>query len=111
MPVIREHPGHVTQINHIQVAPGHITELVSKMQHQLDTVITVVPGFISSSIHRSDDDRNVVNYVQFETAEQLDAAHQSPAFQALFAGYRSLVIEGGPHLYTVVHVREREPKL
>jgi heme-degrading monooxygenase HmoA len=107
MPTIRENPDYVTQVNHIRVAPEDIDELISKMRRQLDTVISEAPGFISSSIHRSHDGHHVLNYVQFETARQFDDARALPAFQAQFAGYKALVIEGGPHLYDVVRVRER----
>ena len=106
MPTIRVNAAYVTQINHIKVEPRHMDELVGKMRHQLNGVIAKAPGFISSSIHRSHDDNHVVNYVQFTSARLLDEVHQSPEFQELFAGYRSLVIEGGPILYDVVEVCE-----
>ena len=107
MPTIRANPDYVTQINHLRVAPENIDELVRQMRDQLETVVAHAPGFISSSIHRSDDGHHVVNYVQFETAGQLDDVHQSAAFQGLFAGYKPLVIDGGPHLYQVAHVQAR----
>jgi hypothetical protein len=110
MPTIRASAGCVTQINYIKVDPRHVDELIGKMRHQLDRVTSRAPGFISSSIHRSYDGNHVVNYVQFASARLLDEVHQSTAFQELFAGYRSLVIEGGPILYDVVEVRERSPE-
>jgi hypothetical protein len=40
------------------------------------------PGFISASVHRSNDGTRVFNYLQWETAEHLAAMQRSPEFQA-----------------------------
>lgn len=95
-------PG-IAQINQITVAPEHQAKLMALMQAQVEEVMRHQPGFISSTLHRSQDGTRVVNYVQWATAELLDAAHRHPDFQAHFARYRHYVLNGGPRLYDLAH--------
>jgi quinol monooxygenase YgiN len=62
------------------------------------------PGFVSASLHRSDDGSHVVNYVQWRNRDQLMAAHQSPEFRKIWPRFGELVDEVEPCLYDIVHV-------
>ncbi len=95
----------VTQINVVEVAPGNQARLIELMTAQVEEVMRHRPGFLSSSLHRAHDGSRVVNYVQWETKEGLDAAHAHPDFLAHFAKYRDLVLNAGPRLYDVALVR------
>lgn len=106
MPTIEPNPGHITQINHIKVAPADQEALVARMTEQLDRNMATRPGFISSTIHRSRDGHHVVNYVQWTTKELLDAAHARPEFRAQLETYKGYVIEAGPVLYDIAVIRE-----
>jgi heme-degrading monooxygenase HmoA len=99
----------VIQINHLKVAPEHQDELLALMTEQLDANMATQPGFISARLHKGRDGRNIVNYVLFETAAQLDAAHERAEFKAQFEKYRHLVLEAGPVLYDVVVERGQTP--
>jgi antibiotic biosynthesis monooxygenase (ABM) superfamily enzyme len=68
MPSIEAGNGIVTHINVFTVAPERQNELVKSL---IDTVKAAreMPGWISASIHRSLDGRQVTNYVQFESRE------------------------------------------
>ena len=68
MPSIEVGNGIVVHINVFTVAPERQDELVKSL---IETVkaASEMPGWISASIHRSLDGRQVTNYVQFESRE------------------------------------------
>jgi quinol monooxygenase YgiN len=93
---------YVTQINTLKCKPEHQQELTTKMIAQATEVMARQPGCISITLHKSTDGTQIVNYVQWESRELLDAAHATPEFQRHFQGYRHLVLDGGPHLFDIV---------
>ena len=66
MPSIQPGSTVVTHINVFTVAPAKQQQLVDSL---VETVRAAkqVPGWLSASIHKSFDGRQVVNYVQFES--------------------------------------------
>jgi heme-degrading monooxygenase HmoA len=64
------------------------------------------PGFISISVHRSLDGKRIVNYVQWQSRELLQAAHKSPEFRKEWSHFDSLTDDIDPHLYEVAHVMD-----
>jgi antibiotic biosynthesis monooxygenase len=68
MPTIEAGKGHVTHINVFTVAPERQDELVQSLIEAVKAA-SGMPGWISASIHRSLDGRQVTNYVQFESRE------------------------------------------
>jgi hypothetical protein len=68
MPSIVAGNGIVTHINVFTVAPERQDELVQSL---IETVRAArqMPGWISASVHKSLDGRQVTNYVQFESRE------------------------------------------
>lgn len=107
MPTIRVNAPYVTQINHIRVAPENQDAMIARMIAQDEEVMSRQPGFISSAIHKGRDGRDVVNDVQFESTELLDAAHASPAFKAHCEAYRAHILDAGPTIYDIAYIRER----
>jgi quinol monooxygenase YgiN len=93
---------YVTQINTLTCKPEHQLELISKIISQAKEVMAVSPGCISISLHKSTDGTQVVNYVQWESKELLDAAHTTPEFQRRLQEYKHLVLNAGPHLFEIV---------
>lgn len=67
----------------------------STMQHQ--------PGFISASVHASDDGLRVVNYAQWESREHFAALFQVPEVVKEFERLGALA-QSDPHLYSVKSV-------
>ena len=68
MPVIAAGSGVVTHINVFTVLPEKQQALVDALTETVKAA-SAVPGWISASIHRSFDGRQVTNYVQFESQE------------------------------------------
>jgi heme-degrading monooxygenase HmoA len=106
MPQIKEKSGLVTQITTLTTDPGRSAEVLALMQDRA-AFMTTQPGFVSVSLHRSNDGRHIVNYVQWESAESLAAAHHAPEFRAKWPRMSELTGEAEPALYDVVHVYER----
>ena len=104
MPEIRSGGDCVTQITTAEVGDGqHQDELLRLMTERAHFMATQ-PGFISISLHRSLDGRRVVNYVQWESREQLAAAHRAPEFRSRWPEVGRAAEDIEPALYEVVHV-------
>ena len=72
MPSMQAGNGVVTHINVFSVAPGKQQLLVDSLIETVNAAKSV-PGWLSATIHRSFDGRQVVNYVQFESHEAAQA--------------------------------------
>jgi heme-degrading monooxygenase HmoA len=105
MPQIRTDHPPVTQITVVEPEPGKEDDALSVMTERANFMARQ-PGFISISLHRSLDRRRIVNYIQWQSRDLLQAAHKSPEFRKEW-GHFDQVTEGiDPHLYEVVHVEE-----
>jgi heme-degrading monooxygenase HmoA len=103
MPEIRESNDIVTQITTVKLPPENQTEVLKLMEERARFMATQ-PGFISVSLHRSDDGGHVVNYVQWTNRQKLAAAHHSPEFRKKWPRFGELIREAEPCLYKVTHV-------
>jgi quinol monooxygenase YgiN len=103
MPEIRESNDIVTQITTVKVPPDNQSEVLQLMEERARFMATQ-PGFVSVSLHRSEDGSHVVNYVQWMNRKKLEAAHQSPEFRKKCPRFGELIKEAEPCLYQVVHV-------
>ena len=72
MPVIAAGTAIVTDINVFTVAPEKQQLLVDALAETVKAARTV-PGWLSASIHRSQDGTKVVNYVQYESRDAAQA--------------------------------------
>jgi heme-degrading monooxygenase HmoA len=102
MPEIHANNGVVTQITTVHVAPDHQTEVLKLMTERARFMATQ-PGFVSVSLHKSDDGSHVINYVQWKDRNQLAAAHHAPEFRKKWPRFGELIEEVEPNLYEVVH--------
>jgi heme-degrading monooxygenase HmoA len=66
------------------------------------------PGFVSISLHRSQDGGRIVNYVQWKDRDSLEAAHRSPEFRKNWPEFGQIADEIDPCLYEVVLVKEKK---
>jgi len=103
MPQIRANSDIVTQITTVKVPPDNQAEVLRLMEQRAKFMATQ-PGFVSVSLHRSEDGTHVVNYVQWKNREQLAAAHHSPEFRQRWPRFGELIREAEPCLYNVAHV-------
>jgi len=104
MPSIQPGSKIVTHINVFTVAPAKQQELVDSL---VETVRAAkqVPGWLSASIHKSFDGRQVVNYVQFESHAAAQAANKHLLSLGLIQRNTALGTVA-PGQYEVVHVEE-----
>lgn len=71
--------GVMTLVNVFKAREGQQQRLVDVLCEAGRTVMPTMPGFVSASVHRSDDGTSVVNYVQWRSAEDFHAmlAHEA----------------------------------
>ncbi len=103
MPQIQADRQPVTQITIIEAEPGKQAEALSLMAERA-RFMQRQPGFISISLHRSLDGRRIVNYVQWESRDLLQAAHKSPEFRKAWGQFGKLTDDIDPHLYEVAEI-------
>lgn len=106
MPAIQQSKAVVTQITTVALDPKNQSEALELMKERAKFMATQ-PGFVSISLHRSTDGNQIVNYVQWESREQLEAAHHSPEFRDKWPEFGKLVEDAEPALYDVVMVEEK----
>jgi heme-degrading monooxygenase HmoA len=105
MSEIRQGNQIVTQITMVEADPGKQDEALSVMKQRAQ-FMAKQPGFVSISLHRSLDGRRIVNYVQWQSRRQLEAAHQSPEFRKEWGHFGNVTEEIAPNLYEVCHLEE-----
>ena len=103
MPQIQSSDQRVTQITIVEADPGKQDEALSLMTERA-RFMSRQPGFVSISLHRSLDGRRIVNYIQWSSREQLQAAHHSPQFRKEWDRFDRVTDEIDPHLFEVVQV-------
>jgi len=106
MPNIRTDKQPVTQITIVESEPDKQAEALAVMTERA-RFMARQPGFVSISVHRSLDGRRLVNYIQWENSDLLQAAHKSPEFRKEWTRFDKLTDDIDPHLYEVAHVVER----
>ena len=58
-----------------------------------------MPGFVSANLHVSLDGKRVVNYAQWRSKDEFEAAMKNPQFQAHMKDVEELVESFDPVLY------------
>jgi heme-degrading monooxygenase HmoA len=103
MPQIRTDHPPVTQITVVEPEPGKEDDALAVMTERANFMARQ-PGFISISLHRSLDRRRIVNYIQWQSRDLLQAAHKSPEFRKEWGHFDQLTDEIDPNLYEVAEV-------
>ena len=106
MPANAQDNGVVTQITTVDLDPAQHDEALALMKERARFMASQ-PGFVSISLHCSDDRKHIVNYVQWSNREQLAAAHRSPEFRNKWPRFSELIKDAEPCLYDVVLVEGR----
>ena len=104
MPEITERNDVVTQITTVKVPSKNQSEVIELMEERARFMATQ-PGFVSVSLHRSEDGSHVVNYVQWQNREQLAAAHHSPEFRRKWPRFGELIKEASAKVGENIQVR------
>jgi quinol monooxygenase YgiN len=103
MPDIDKNHRVVTQITTVKMRPDNQDEVLKLMKERARFMATQ-PGFVSVSLHKSEDGSHVVNYIQWTDKEKLKAAHHSPEFRKKWPKFGELVQDVEPALYDVVQI-------
>jgi heme-degrading monooxygenase HmoA len=103
MPEIRKNSGVVTQITTVKVPPENQAEVLELMKERARFMATQ-PGFVSVSLHRSEDGSHVVNYVQWRNRDELQRALHSDEFRKKWPRFGQLIEEAEPCLYDVTYI-------
>jgi heme-degrading monooxygenase HmoA len=101
---IAPHNSFVTQITTVKLHPDRQDDVLNLMSERAKFMATQ-PGFVSISLHRSADGSHVINYVQWKSREQLEAAHHSPEFRKKWPQFGKLAEEIEPGLYDVIFAK------
>jgi antibiotic biosynthesis monooxygenase (ABM) superfamily enzyme len=96
-----------TLINVFTVRPERQRELADLLITATEEVIQHLPGFIAANIHVSTDGVRVVNYVQWETAEDFQAMLANREAKEHIDQAAAIADSFEPHLYSVVSVHHR----
>ena len=110
MPSIQSEHQPVTQITIVEPEHGKQAEALALMAERA-RFMARQPGFISISLHRSLDGRRIVNYIQWQSREQLQSAHKSPDFRKEWNRFDRLTQDIDPHLYEVIEVLDGGRKM
>jgi|SRR5436305_1162972 heme-degrading monooxygenase HmoA len=92
----------VTLINVFTVKPEQQQEVVDLLIEATEKVVSKQPGYISANIHKSLDGTKVVNYAQWRSREEFEAAFARLEVKAHTNRAYELAISIEPHLYEVV---------
>ena len=84
------------------VDPGEVDGFLQHQLRHLHEFIVGMPGFVSSSWHRSTDGTTVVNYAQWDDAEAMHAAHRQPEYARHIAEAVAMTTRQQGHFFTVV---------
>ena len=105
MPQIHSDNSLVTQITVVDSDPDKQAEALSVMVDRA-RYMAKQPGCVSISLHRSLDGKRIVNYIQWQSREQLQSAHKSPDFRKEWERFDRMTDDIDPHLYEVVRVMD-----
>lgn len=101
MPEISQDSKVVTQITTVKMPPDKQDEVLGLMKERARFMASQ-PGFVSITLHRSEDGGHVINYVQWKSRKELEAAHHSPEFRKKWPRLGELTKDIEPCLYDVI---------
>ncbi len=100
--IITQASGLATMINVFDVEPEKQQQLVDIWLEE-GKKFEAWPGFVSATLHRSLDGKRVLNYAQWQHAEDWQALTRQGA--QIFARFKGLGVSD-PHLYEIVYISE-----
>jgi heme-degrading monooxygenase HmoA len=104
MTTITEHAEYATLINVFTVRDGRAHELADLLRQATEDVMRHQDGFRSANIHVSTDGERVVNYAQWDSAEDFQRMLADPVAREHMGRAAALAVGFDPHLYTVESV-------
>lgn len=105
-PVVRlASPSNLTHLAEFRMSPVMQPEMIRLTTEALDTAMSVSPGLISATFHRSLDGTRIFNYGQWTSEEAFNDLEQQDGFSKDSPYWKGLA-RNEFHLYNVVHVLE-----
>jgi quinol monooxygenase YgiN len=101
MVTIREGTSPLTLINVFTVMPEQQEEVARLIEEATEQTISRLPGFVSTSIHKSLDGTRIVNYAQWESRQHFEAMLGSPDAGKHMQAIMQKVSSADPQLYEV----------
>ncbi len=87
---IRTNAEVITLINVFTVEPKDQEQLMQLLKEGTEVLFSKQPGYISSSFHKSQDGRRVVNYGQWQAQEDIQAFRKKPEIGVYFSRIKAL---------------------
>lgn len=106
MAVISAEAPIMTLINTFTVDPGNADRLIEMLAEATETVMRGQSGFISASLHKSEDATRVVNYAQWASKTDFEAMRADPKAQVHMKQCAELAKGFDPVIYTVAWAEE-----
>jgi antibiotic biosynthesis monooxygenase len=107
MTIIKIDKDIITLINVFTVDPSKQQQLIDTLVETTKHVWRLQDGYVSASIHKSQDMRKVVNYVQYKGKEAFDKRLDNPEAIIRMNKVLSMAKADG-HLYDVVFTDKKE---
>jgi quinol monooxygenase YgiN len=82
--------GYPTGINIIDVAPKNSKQLIELLSEYIKNVLQNKSGLVSANIHKSDDGRRVINYVQWESFDGMVSLFRDDAAKGYFIEWKKI---------------------
>jgi quinol monooxygenase YgiN len=87
---IRTGSAVTTLVNVFTAEPGKQQELLALLQEGTETMFSKMPGWISTSLLRGREGKQVVVYSQWQDAKDIDAFRQDPRMRPYFQRFAEL---------------------
>ena len=100
---------NATFINVFKVAPENQAEVARLLTAANDEVMCKIPGFITSTVHTSDDGAMVINYVQWESKHSFLQIFKYPQAIPHMKAVTPLVLASERHFFDVGRVQLPTP--
>ncbi|GLV58012.1 antibiotic biosynthesis monooxygenase [Dictyobacter sp. S3.2.2.5] len=95
----------ITVVNVFTVEPENQQRLIDLLIKAINVAIRHMPGYVSANLHKSLDGRNVVNYAQWRSQEDIDTMMKDGTVQELMQDVQKLATAAS-QLYQVVYTDE-----
>jgi len=82
--------GYPTGINIIDVAPKNSKQLTDSLSEYIKNVLQNKSGFVSANVHKSDDGRQVINYVQWDSFDGMASLFRDDAAKDYFMSWKKI---------------------
>ena len=88
--IVRVDSAVTTLVNVFTVEPDNQPKVLALLREGIETMFSKMPGWISSNLLKSRDERQVIVYSQWRDAKAIDAFRQDPRMKVYFQQFGAL---------------------